>query len=135
MAPTPQVLIGKRVLIVEDEFAVALMIEDFLADFGCLTIGPCSTVSKAMEAVRTQSFDLAVLDVNLNGERIYPVADALACRGIPFLFVSGYGDGAILPGHDDWKVCAKPFKGNDLAAMLAAVLHAAGEARIRASQI
>jgi DNA-binding response OmpR family regulator len=126
MAVTPRVLSGKRVLIVEDEFAVALMIEDFLIEFGCATLGPCNTVAKAMRVALTENFDLAVLDVNLNGERIYPVADALAKRGIPFLFVSGYGDSAILPGHSDWKVCAKPFTGDVLASMLACVLSNAG---------
>jgi DNA-binding response OmpR family regulator len=129
MAMTPRILAGKRVLLVEDEFAVALMIEDFLVEFGCFTVGPCNTVAKAMAAVEMESFDLAVLDVNLNGERIYPVADKLAERRIPFLFVSGYGDGAILPGHSEWRVCAKPFRANDLAAMLAAVLCDAAEKR------
>jgi DNA-binding response OmpR family regulator len=115
-------LAGKRVLIVEDELLVALMIEDFLGDFGCTTIGPCGSVENALHAVRTETLDLAVLDVNLAGERVYPVAEALAERHIPFLFLSGYGEDAIPPGHSDWKVCAKPFRGADLAAMLTAQL-------------
>ena len=123
MPVKPQMLTGKRVLIVEDELLVALMIEDFLLEFGCTTIGPFGTLAKALDAARTEMLDLAVLDVNLNGEMVYPVADALAERRIPFLFVSGYGDEAILPDHTDWKVCAKPFKGTDFAAMLSSVLH------------
>jgi hypothetical protein len=63
-----------------------------------------------------------VLDVNLRGKKVYPIAEALSDRHIPFLFVSGYGDDAIPPGHDTWKVCAKPFKGNDLVRMLSAAL-------------
>jgi CheY-like chemotaxis protein len=115
-------LAGKRILIVEDELLVALMIEDFLIDFGCTTIGPCGTVETALQAVETAALDFALLDVNLSGERVYPVAEALAERHIPFLFLSGYGDEAIPPGHTDWKVCAKPFKGKDLAGMLCAAM-------------
>ncbi len=124
MFVTPKVLVGKRVLIVEDKMLVALMIEDFLIDLGCSTIGPCSSVATALDAVRTEAFDLAVLDVNLDGETVYPVAEILAERHIPFLFLSGYGDEALPPEHRDWKVCAKPFRGDDLATMLSAALEA-----------
>jgi DNA-binding response OmpR family regulator len=124
MVITPPVLIGKRVLIVEDELLVALLIEDFLAELGCSVLGPCGSVAKALDAARTETFDLAVLDVNLGGEKVYPVAEVLAERHIPFLFLSGYGDEAIPPGRSDWRVCAKPFKGNDLAIMMSAALEA-----------
>ena len=101
---------------------MALMIEDFLTEFGCTTIGPYGTVETALNAVQTEALDLAILDVNLSGERVYPVAEALAERHIPFLFLSGYGEEAIPPDHMDWKVCAKPFRGAELAGMLCAVL-------------
>jgi DNA-binding response OmpR family regulator len=122
MVVTPQVLAGKRVLIVEDEMLVALLIEDFLTEMGCSTLGPCGSVAKALVAARTETFDLAVLDVNLAGEKVYPVAEVLLQRHIPFLFLSGYGDEAIPPGHGEWKVCAKPFRGDDLASMMSAAL-------------
>nr|WP_294545970.1 response regulator [uncultured Rhodopila sp.] len=125
MTAAERALSGKRVLVVEDELLVALMIEDFLTEFGCTTIGPCGTVETALHAVRTHALDLALLDVNLSGERVYPVAEALAERHVPFLFLSGYGEEAIPPGHADWKVCAKPFKGAKLAEMLCAVMGAA----------
>ena len=118
-------LSGKRVLVVEDELLVALMIEDFLTEFGCTTIGPCGTVETAMHALLTEAPDLALLDVNLNGERVYPVAEALEQRHVPFLFLSGYGEDAIPPGRNGWKVCAKPFKGAELAGMLCDVMGAA----------
>lgn len=118
----PEVLVGKRVLIVEDEMLVAILIEDFLADLGCTTVGPCGSVAIALDAARTEVFDLAVLDVNLGGEMVYPVAELLAERHIPFLFLSGYGDDAIPADHRDWRVCAKPFRGDDLACMLSAAL-------------
>jgi chemotaxis family two-component system sensor kinase Cph1 len=118
---TPRVLAGKRVLIVEDEFSVAQMIEDFLIEFGCMAVGPCDTVAKALDAVEAEAFDLALLDASLDGEMVYPVADALADRHIPFIFVSGYGADVIPPGRGDWKVCTKPFTGHELAAMLSAL--------------
>src|ERR1700744_970759 len=118
MISTPPGLIGKRVLIVEDEMLVALLIEDFMAELGCSTGGPCGSVATALDTIRTEMFDLAVLDVNLAGEMVYPVAEVLTERHIPFLFLSGYGDEAIPPGHSNWRVCAKPFRGDDLASMM-----------------
>jgi DNA-binding response OmpR family regulator len=120
--PKPRILIGKRVLIVEDEYLVALMIKDFLVEFGCATVGPIGSVAKALAAIDVETFDVAVLDVNLAGEKIYPVAETLAARGVPFLLVSGYGEGAIPADHQEWRVCTKPFRGDDLAAMLASVV-------------
>ncbi len=117
-----RLLAGKRVMIVEDELLVALLIEDVLSDLGCTTVGPFGSVAQAMSAVDSESLDLAVLDVNLGGEMVYPVAESLERRRIPFLFVSGYGEDALLDGHPGWKVCAKPFHGKDLARMAAALL-------------
>ena len=77
---------------------------------------------RAATAAETETFDLAVLDVNLRGEKVYPVAELLSARQIPFLFLSGYGEDAMPPGRSGWKVCAKPFKGNDLVQMLSAAL-------------
>ncbi len=122
MFAAPPELVGKRVLIVEDEMLVALMIEDLLHELGCNTIGPCGNVETALEAARTERLDLAVLDVNLDGEKVYPVAMLLAERNIPFLFVSGYGEEAIPDDHSAWKVCTKPFRGDDLATMMSAAL-------------
>ncbi|WP_428490004.1 response regulator [Rhodopila sp.] len=120
----PGRLTGKRILIVEDEMLVAFLIEEFLFDFGCSTVGPCGDVATALEAVRTEAFDLAVLDVNLAGEKVYPVAELLAERQIPFLFLSGYGEEAIPAGHDDWRVCAKPFTSDNLKKEMSAALTA-----------
>ena len=118
MASAAPLLAGKRVLVVEDEALVAILIENLLEDCDCTIVGPCGTVDSALLAARTETFDLAVLDVNLNGLRVYPVAELLSDRNIPFVFLSGYGDEAIPSGRDTWKVCAKPFKINDLVAML-----------------
>jgi CheY-like chemotaxis protein len=118
-------LAGKRVLVVEDEDLVAFLIENLLEDCGCTVVGPYGTVEAALAAAHTETFDLAVLDVNLHGLRVYPVAEFLAERSIPFLFLSGYGDEAIPLGRNTWKVCAKPFKISDLVAMLQQALAAA----------
>ena len=119
---TPPILAGKKVLIVEDELLVALLIEEFLDQLGCSILGPCASVAKALAAAQSERFDLAVLDVNLAGEKVYPVADVLVERHIPFLFLSGYGEEAIPAGHRDWKVCTKPFKADVLATMMSAAL-------------
>lgn len=119
--PAPE-LAGKRVLIVEDESLVAMLIEGLLVECECGIVGPCGTVEAALEAARTETFDLALLDVNLRGQKVYPVAEVLSQRHILFLFLSGYGDEAIPSGRAAWKVCAKPFKGNDLVRMLSAAL-------------
>jgi CheY-like chemotaxis protein len=117
-------LAGKRILVVEDEALVAMLIESLLEEYGCCVVGPCSTVAKALTVAHSETFDLAVLDVNLRGEKVYPVAELLAERHIPFLFLSGYGEEAIPPGHSDWKVCTKPFRSNDLIKMLSVAIAA-----------
>jgi CheY-like chemotaxis protein len=115
-------LAGTRVLIVEDEMLVSMLVEDILADLGCATIGPVSKIDQAVEVARRESFDIAFLDVNLAGQRVFPVADILAERGIPFIFVSGYGDQALEPPHHERPVVKKPFAPDALGAALAACL-------------
>jgi DNA-binding response OmpR family regulator len=115
-------LTGMRVLIVEDEYLVAMIAESFLKEFGCSTLGPYGTLAEALEVARTETFDLAVLDINLHGEKVFPVANVLGDRQIPFLFVSGYGDEALPAGYRDKKICAKPFSSDVFACMLEAVV-------------
>lgn len=111
-------LSGLRVLVVEDELLVSLLIEDLLADEDCTVVGPFDRVDRALEAARTERIDLALLDVNVAGVKAYPVAEMLSARGIPFLFLSGYGRHAIPLDHPDWQVCSKPFIAADLIGML-----------------
>ncbi len=81
---------GLRVLIVEDEFLVGLQLEEDLRAAGCDVLGPYSTLSAATKATRTKPFDLAILDVNLHGEKVYPLAAELMDRGVPAILLSGY---------------------------------------------
>ena len=108
-----------RVMVVEDELLIAMLIEDTLLDQGSIIVGPFTTVPEALQAAQDLPIDVAVLDVNLRGEKVYPVADALQARGVPFLLLSGYGDDAIPPNRPDWQACSKPFETGDLIARLA----------------
>ena len=111
-------LAGLRVLVVEDEMLVSLLIEDVLIDQQCTVVGPFERVPGALAAAQTEALDLAVLDVNIAGVKVYPVAEALAARRIPFVFVSGYGQNAVPVDRPHWRVCSKPFRPRDLVTML-----------------
>ncbi len=105
---------GLRILVVEDEAAISLLLEDMLLDFGCEVIGPAARLSAALEAVEREPIDLAILDVNVAGEPIYPVAEALVQRRIPFVFSTGYGSAGIKDAFRDRPVLQKPFAQHDL---------------------
>lgn len=98
---------------------VSLLIEDALTDSECVIVGPYDRVPAALEAARTLELDAAVLDVNLAGTMVYPIAELLSARGIPFLLLSGYGPGAVPIEHASWPVCSKPFKVEQFTTMLA----------------
>jgi len=105
---------GLRVLVVEDEAAISMLLEDMLLDFGCAIVGPAARLSVALDLAKSGSFDLAILDVNLAGESIYPVADALAERKRPFVFSTGYGGAGIKDPYRNRPVVQKPFSQQDL---------------------
>ena len=111
---------GLRILVVEDEAAISLLLEDMLLDFGCEIVGPAARLASALEMVRSGGFDLAILDVNLAGEPIYPVAEALTERNLPFVFSTGYGSAGIKDAFRDRPVLQKPFAQHDLKQKLLA---------------
>jgi CheY-like chemotaxis protein len=110
----PDDLNGLRVLVVEDEAAISLLLEDMLLDFGCEVVGPSARLAAALEAVEKEKVDIAILDVNVAGESIYPVAEALQARSIPFVFSTGYGSQGIKDSFRDRPVLQKPFAQHDL---------------------
>ena len=115
----PSRLAGKRVLVVEDEYLVALEVENALLDAGCIVIGPFASVEDGLAAAQVENVDVALLDVNVAGEMVFPVAYLLEAVGTPFLFVTGYGK-AILPrDRPTWEACSKPFHPDELTERLA----------------
>ena len=113
---------GRKVLIVEDEMIVAWLLEDMLAELGCAVVGPAANVKQALAMIDTAAIEVAVLDVNLNGEMSYPVADALTARGVPFVFVTGYDKDRMLDGYRALPLLQKPFHRWELTDMLAQLL-------------
>jgi len=109
---------GYRVLVVEDEFVVALLVEDVLHSLGCAMIGPASHIAAAMTLAQKEALDFALLDVNVAGERIFPVAEILCERGIPFAFVTGYGRQGLDDRFSEVPVLQKPFLDSDLVSLL-----------------
>src|SRR3954464_66381 len=85
---TPANLQGLRVLVVEDEMMVSMLIEDMLADLGCSVVGPASRLDEAMQLAKEAALDCAVLDVNLGAQPIFPLADVLREKGVPFAFAT-----------------------------------------------
>ena len=112
-------LYGLRVLVVEDETLIAIMLEDMLEEFGCVIAGVAGSVSQAMERVETDgSIDAAILDVNLGGEKIYPVADALVKRDVPFVFSTAFGPADLAERYPQSQTLAKPYEAEALAGVL-----------------
>ena len=105
---SPQALSGRRILVVEDEALVAMMLEDELQSLGLSIVANCGSVSDAVKAIEDKSPDAAILDVNLGGEFVYPVADRLLERGIPFVFVTGYGRESVDSRYQFVHILEKP---------------------------
>ena len=118
-----------RVLVVEDEAMVAMLLEDLLAEMGCTVAAVASRIEAALTAARTLEYDIAILDVNLDGSETYPVADVVAARKLGRVFVTGYGRAGLREGYGHVPVLTKPFREADLRAILEATLAASGPAR------
>jgi CheY-like chemotaxis protein len=113
---------GIRLLLVEDESLVAMLVEDLLAELGCEVVASPASVKDALPAVEAGGFDVALLDVNIAGEHVEPVAEALAARGIPVVFASGYGRHGVPSRYAAAPMLAKPFDIHELAQALSASL-------------
>lgn len=117
-------LAGVRVLLVEDETLVAMLLEDMIADIGGIVVGQASRVGRALEVVRDPAtqIDLALLDVNLGGEEVFPVAAALEERGVPFAFSTGYGNAGLPELWRSRPTLQKPFTQEQVSAVLVRAL-------------
>jgi DNA-binding LytR/AlgR family response regulator len=114
------VLRGWRILVVEDDYLIAADLEASLAEVGAMVVGPASSISDALQIIASSDrLDAAVLDVNIRGERVYAVADALRERGVPFVFATGYDVGVLPARYADVPRCDKPL---DLSRLLPALM-------------
>lgn len=118
VAPNPP----PRVLVVEDETVLAMLVEDCLTDEGYSVVGPFVRVHPALQAAERERLDAALLDINVAGEMVFPVADALDRRGVPVLLVSGYDDHVLHIAHHKWPRIIKPYRMNDVVGRLAAMI-------------
>jgi CheY-like chemotaxis protein len=110
-----------RILVVEDELMIRMLLEDMLGELGHTIAVAAARIDEALEAAKTAEFDLAILDVNLNGEPISPVADVLVARGVPFVFATGYGEHGLPAPYRDRPTLKKPFQLEGLEQMLLSV--------------
>ena len=108
LARSPNPLPGRRIMIVEDEALVAMALEEQLVDLGRSVVAVCNTVADAMKAIHEHAPDAAVLDVNLGGQLVYPVANKLMDLGTPFVLVTGYGRESIDQRYSSFDVLEKP---------------------------
>lgn len=117
-----QLLSGRRVLVVEDEMLVLMAIEDMLADLGCTSVLVAGSSAKALALIAANGFDIATIDVNLNGERSDAVADALADQGVSFAFSTGYGEHGVDKRHAGRPLLNKPYSRQQFTAVMIELL-------------
>ncbi|MBP1884610.1 response regulator [Sinorhizobium mexicanum] len=115
---------GCRVFVVEDEFLVALQIEDDLVAAGYVVVGPFTTLQGSITASREQTFEVATLDLNLRGEFVYPLVDELLERGLPVLLLTGYTASDLPERFRALPRLAKPFDGPELIRKVESLLNA-----------
>src|ERR1700734_2602259 len=113
---------GRRILVVEDEMLNLVMLEDILTEAGCESVAAAATIDQAIAVIDERIFDAALLDIKLKGKHSYCVADALAARGVPFVFVTGNSARDIEGSYRDRPLLRKPFKEGKLVEALAGIL-------------
>ena len=119
---TKRELSNRKVLGVEDEMMIAMLIEDMLDEFGCKLVGPATSVPRALELIGKELIEVAVLDLNLDGQDTYAIADALHQKNVPFIFATGYGSAGLREEYGNRPVLQKPFQQKDLEIALARAL-------------
>ena len=111
-----------RILVVEDEAMIAMLVEEMVLDFGSEVVGPAAKMEEALRLASDASLDAALLDVNVGGTVVYPVADLLRGRGVPIIFATGYGAGELPSRFRNYAALSKPFSYDELAEALRTVL-------------
>jgi CheY-like chemotaxis protein len=124
--PENRSLAGLRVLVVEDETLLSMMIEDMLTDLGCTVVGTGNELQKACSLASKATVDVGILDVNLDGLDSGPVAEQLAARGVPFVLATGYGTAGVSRKYKNAPALIKPFNERDLARALTEAVDGAG---------
>ncbi len=122
MATGHSKLAGKRILVVEDEMLVAVNLQETLTDLGAVVVGPAMQIEEAMDLAASEEFDIAILDVNLNGTRSYAVAELLQQRNLPFIFATGYGHVLGAESFRSVPTLAKPYRTQELCDALSAAM-------------
>jgi CheY-like chemotaxis protein len=120
-AEDPKAAAGKRILVVEDELMIRMLLDGMLSDLGYTMAAEAGAIDEAMALAKQGEFDAAILDVNLNGEPITPVVEILIARGLPFVFATGYGQRGVPEAYRSNPTLQKPFQIEALAQALAAV--------------
>lgn len=118
-------LMRRRILLIEDESMVSMLIEDALVDMGCVVVAQASRLEEGLTKARALAFDAAILDVNLAGERSFGIAEVLRGRGLPFVFATGYGCTSIPEPLRNVPILQKPFSSAELRRALLAALRGA----------
>lgn len=117
-----ETLLGKRVLVVEDEPLIGMLLEELLLIFGAQIVGPATHLDQALRMARYESVDAAILDINVDGQLSYPVADLLRERGVPYLFATGYGRAILADRYTAIPLIEKPYRAEQLHDALEQIL-------------
>jgi len=113
-----------RILILEDEPLIAMLLRDWLDDLGCEAVGPAHDVTDALMLIERDTPDAAILDISLAAENCYPVADVLGARGVPFAFATGRAGSEIPPQHAGAPLILKPFVFERVSEVITKILNA-----------
>jgi DNA-binding response OmpR family regulator len=114
-----------NVFLVEDEVMIRMMVADMLEELGYRVVAEAGEINEALKLAQTTEFDLAILDVNVNGKVISPVAEVIKSRNRPFIFATGYGSSGLPPEYRDRPALQKPFQLETLSKMIDTALRSA----------
>jgi CheY-like chemotaxis protein len=127
MSETSKDLKGRRILIVEDSPVLAPFTVDLLEEIGCTVVGPAPNMAAARELVEAGGFDAALMDVHIRGERVFPLCEILAARGVPFVLTSGYADWQMPEKWEDSLRLLKPYSIEQVEDVLTRALSGSGK--------